>query len=175
MGTLVVAMRDARAARGMCRALAAAGLDNCHPCTTGNQVREAVRSLAASAVLCSFMLGDGPAQQLVGDLPRDVPLLMVAAPSELELAGEGIIGLEAPLTPDQLAVAVRVLLQAADLLRGAVQPRRSSADKDLVQRAKRHLMDSQGMAEEDAYRFLQKTSMNSGVSMARTAKIILGE
>jgi response regulator NasT len=174
MSTLIVAMKDAAVARGMCRALSIADVATCYPCTTGNQAREAVRTYAAQAVLASFMLGDGPAQELYDDLPQDVPMLMVARPAEIETLSDGIIALEAPVTGEELVCAVRVLLQAADLLSQAVRPRRSSADKELVQRAKQFLMDSQGMSEEDAYRFLQKTSMNSGVSMARTAKIILG-
>ena len=35
-------------------------------------------------------------------------------------------------------------------------------------------MDRNGMTEEQAHRFLQKKSMDSGVKMVQTARLVLG-
>ena len=44
----------------------------------------------------------------------------------------------------------------------------------LIDEAKSLLMERHGMTEEQAHRFLQKKSMDSGAKMVQTAKLVSG-
>lgn len=51
--------------------------------------------------------------------------------------------------------------------------RRNEWQNQIVSRAKERLMDKKGMSEEEAHRYLQKCSMESGNSMTETAQMLL--
>ena len=55
-----------------------------------------------------------------------------------------------------------------------VRPQRSEEEMALIDEAKSLLMERHGMTEEQAHRFLQKKSMDSGAKMVQTAKLVLG-
>ena len=52
--------------------------------------------------------------------------------------------------------------------------KRSGEEQAIIKEAKGLLMERHGMSEEQAHRFLQKKSMNSGAKMVQTAKLVLG-
>lgn len=52
-------------------------------------------------------------------------------------------------------------------------PKRSAEDKLLITRAKELLMSRNCMTEEQAHRFIQKRSMDTGAKMVQTAMKIL--
>ena len=53
------------------------------------------------------------------------------------------------------------------------KPQRDEADKKLVNMAKLMLMDRNGLTEEEAYRYIQKNSMDFGRRMVESAQMIL--
>lgn len=53
------------------------------------------------------------------------------------------------------------------------KPRRTAEEGALLLRAKEKLLAEKGMPEAQAYRWLQKQSMNYGVKMAELARRIL--
>ena len=50
---------------------------------------------------------------------------------------------------------------------------RSKNDRKRIEEAKQVLMERNHMTEEEAHRYLQKTSMDSGTNMVETAQMIL--
>ena len=50
---------------------------------------------------------------------------------------------------------------------------RSSGERRTIEQAKALLMERNGMSEEEAHRYLQKTSMENGTNMAETAEMVL--
>ena len=53
-------------------------------------------------------------------------------------------------------------------------PQKRSAQEDaLVKEAKEVLMDRNNVTEEEAHRYLQKSSMESGTSLVETAQMVL--
>lgn len=54
-----------------------------------------------------------------------------------------------------------------------VRPRRTAEEEALLLRAKEKLLEEKGLTEAQAYRWLQKQSMNRGVKMAELARRIL--
>jgi response regulator NasT len=57
--------------------------------------------------------------------------------------------------------------------RKSMPKKRSSEEQTLIDQAKAILMNRNNMTEEEAHRYLQKTSMDNGTSFADTAQMIL--
>ena len=51
--------------------------------------------------------------------------------------------------------------------------KRSERDQNYIINAKRVLMELNNMTEQEAYRYIQKCSMDSGTNMVETAQMIL--
>ena len=51
--------------------------------------------------------------------------------------------------------------------------KRNDAEKKLVDQAKALLMERNNMSEDEAHRYLQKSSMDSGTNLTETAQMIL--
>ena len=50
---------------------------------------------------------------------------------------------------------------------------RSEEDKKVLQEAKNLLMERNGLSEEEAHRYIQKCSMDSGTNLVETAEMVL--
>ena len=50
---------------------------------------------------------------------------------------------------------------------------RNPAQRAVIEQAKRLLMDRNNLTEEEAHRYLQKNSMDSGTNMIETAQMVL--
>ena len=50
---------------------------------------------------------------------------------------------------------------------------RDESQKEIIAKAKQLLMERNNMSEEEAYRYIQKSSMDSGTNMIETAQMVL--
>lgn len=147
----------------------------CLPCHSAAQVKRTAGKLRVDLVVCGFKLGGESCESAYHDLPRHCAMLMVAPQAQLDLCeAAGIFKLPAPIRRSELLAAVRLLAQLATAPRPCA-PERSQEERELVERAKAVLMDRCGMTEEQAHRFLQKRSMDSGARLADTARLALEE
>lgn len=143
---------------------------NCRLCHSGDEVRRLAAHLEVRLVVTGWMLSDGPADRLGPDLP-DCAHVLVARQGQLDQCSEGVVGLPAPLSKNDLISTVRVLLNESQP--GGVPLLRKRKEQEIIASAKRLLMDRNHMSEAQAHRFLQKTSMDGCVTMVQTAQRIL--
>ena len=68
---------------------------------------------------------------------------------------------------------VWMLLRMGHRLERFVRPQRPPEEQAVIDDAKRLLMNRNGMTEEQAHRFLQKKSMDSGAKLIQTAQLVL--
>ena len=54
-----------------------------------------------------------------------------------------------------------------------VRQMRGAEDRKYIDRAKALLMEKKSMTEPEAYRYIQKTSMDTGTDMAETARMVI--
>lgn len=57
--------------------------------------------------------------------------------------------------------------------RKAMPKARSEEDRKVLEEAKALLMERNGMTEEEAHRYIQKCSMDSGTNLVETAEMVL--
>ena len=108
------------------------------------------------------------------DLPISCAVLVVAVQTMLDMiGGDNIFKLAAPATRSDLLASVRMLMQTGHRRERTVKNQRTDEERAVVERAKHILIERNGMSEEQAHRFLQKKSMDSGVKLVQTAQMIL--
>ena len=103
-------------------------------------------------------------------------LLITGANKVIDGISENVIFLPTPLKVHALVSSVDML--AESILRSRKRKKKfvkqkNNQDFELIKKAKDLLMERNNMTEEQAHRYLQKTSMNSGNSMLDTALMII--
>ncbi len=151
-----------------------AGLASCLVCHSAAEVKRLVHKQHVTTIVCGYKLRDETAERLSDDLPITCSVLVLAVQNMLDLIeGDDVFKLAAPVARNDLLASVRMLLQMGHRLEKFVRPQRSDGEKALIDQAKGILMDRHGMTEEQAHRFLQKKSMDSGAKLTQTAQMVL--
>jgi len=177
MERIVVAFQNGHAARQVRDLAESAGIAACVLCPTAAAARRVLLAQHISGVVCGFKLPDGTAAELSLDLPPRCGMLLLARPEQLELCPqEGILRLAAPVTRRDLLASIGMLAALGGGRSGEAPAaaRHSGEERLLIREAKELLMGRHGMTEELAHRFLQKQSMDLGMRMSQTARLVLG-
>ena len=88
----------------------------------------------------------------------------------------GILGLSTPIKVYDLLNTVNMMLQSMDRRRKKRRKELKNRDpkqQETIRKAKELLMTRNNMSEEEAHRYLQKSSMDSGTNMVETAEMVL--
>ena len=146
-------------------------------CTTGIQAISQADGLNGGIVVCSYKLVDMLYYQLHDDLPPGFEMLMLASRQYLnECENRDIMCLAMPLKVPDLLSTLGMMAENMDRRKRKqrLQPKeRNEEEKKLIKEAKNLLMERNHMTEEEAHRYIQKNSMDSGTNMVETAQMIL--
>ncbi len=147
-------------------------------CTSGAQAMNYADALDEGIIVCGYKLRDMMYTELREYLPDSFEMLLVASRVKWEHGlMEGVAGIPMPLKAYELMDALHGMLERMDLQRRRRRKERSRTrnpkQQEAVRRAKELLMEKNRMSEEEAHRYLQKHSMDSGTNMAETAEMIL--
>lgn len=154
--------------------LESSGTAGCLICHSAAEVKRLVNKQHVSVVVCGYKLSDETAEALCEDLPITCSMLVLAVQSLLDMIeNEDIFKLTAPVSRNDLMSSVRMLTQVGRRMERFARPKHSEEEEALIKKAKTLLMDRNGMTEDQAHRFLQKKSMDSGAKLLQTAQMIL--
>ena len=174
MEKVIVAFESEKSCWRVKEILENSGTASCVLCRSADQVKRAVNKLHISTVICGYKLPDASAEELFDDLPTSCAMLLVGVQNLLDLCqNDDIFKLTSPVSKGDLVASVRMLIQVGHRLERFVRPRRSQEEQELIAQAKQLLMARHGMTEEQAHRFLQKKSMDSGAKLIQTAQLVL--
>lgn len=147
-------------------------------CTNGAQVIQEANGLQDGIVVCTYKLSDMIYQELVECLPPGFDTIVISTKDQwVENGTPGIVGLAVPLKIHELLSTVEMVsynLERKRRKRRQAPRKRTKEEQELVDRAKAILMERNQMTEDEAHRYLQKTSMDNGTSFTETAQMILG-
>ncbi|MBQ8639301.1 MAG: ANTAR domain-containing protein [Lachnospiraceae bacterium] len=178
MTNLIVAFPKLEDARSIRNILVKCGFPVAAVCTSGAQALQYADDLHNGIVVCGYRMTDMIYSRLREDLPEQFDLLLLASNrylEEIEPAG-GLVCVAMPLKVHELKETVSRMIEASERRkrRQRLQPReRTTPDRALIGEAKQLLMEKKQMTEEEAHRYLQKRSMDNGVNMLETAKMVL--
>ena len=174
MDRVILAFEGERTTARVRDILEGSGAAECLICHSAAEVKRLVNKQHVSVVVCGYKLRDETAEALSEDLPFSCSVLVLAVQNLLDMIeSENVFKLTAPVSRNDLLSSVRMLTQMGRRIERYTRPKPSEEDKALIGKAKALLMDRNGMTEEQAHRFLQKKSMDSGTKLLQTAQMVL--
>lgn len=177
MVQVIVAFPKVEIGKGIKNILVKNGFQVGAVCVTGAQALQHADMLEDGIVVCSCRLSDMMYTQLHEYLPSHFELLIVASPNVWEeREAEDIICLSMPLKVHELVRTMERMVSAIERKRKQrrrASKSRSEEEKQLICQAKELLMERNHMTEEEAHRYMQKSSMDSGTGLTETAQMIL--
>ena len=115
--------------------------------------------------------------ELVACLPTHFEMLLMASQRVLsEGVGSGIMSVAMPLKVQDLLNTLEMMVANAERRRKkrkSMPKVRSDEDRKVLDEAKALLMERNSMTEEEAHRYIQKCSMDSGTNLVETAEMVL--
>lgn len=175
MEKVVVAFENTANCQRICEMLETGGVARGIPAYSAGEVKRIVTRSDIGVVVCGHKFKDGSAERLYEALPQPCSMLMVAKQSQLEYVNEEIFRLPAPISKATLCASVQMLFQMNRRLSAYLRPRRKEEEESVIRQAKALLMERNQMTEEQAHRWIQKKSMDTGAKLVQTARVILGD
>lgn len=178
MTSVIVVLPKAEDAKGIKGLLGRSGIPVAGVCTTGSKAIAWADNLGGGIVVCGYKLPDMVCSQLREDLPQGFEMLVLASHHVIEsgLIDREIPHLAMPLKAQELVETVDGMIEAMERARRRRRemPRqRKPGDQALIWQAKEILMNRNHMTEEEAHKYIQKCSMDSGTNMVETAQMVL--
>lgn len=177
MTNIIIALPKLEDGRGIKSVLVRKGFSVIGVCVTGAQAISLADGLNDGIVVCGYKLKDMVYSQLRECLPPGFEMLLIASGHLLsECKSIGIVRLSMPLKVHDLISTLEMLEEEIVRRRrkARLKPRaRSEQDAAAIKEAKELLMARNHLTEEEAHRYLQKCSMDSGTNMAETALMVL--
>ncbi len=176
MVNVVVVFPKIEDVRSMRNLLLRSGYDVKAACTSGAQALSAADRLGSGIVVCGYKFPDMLYSELYEDLPASFDMLLVASARATQGGvQEGILCVTMPFRVNDLLDSFETVIAQQRQRRRKKRftpPVRSEEDQKLIEEAKSLLMERNNMTEEEAHRYLQKTSMDSGTNMVETAQML---
>ena len=132
--------------------------------------------LESGVLICGSRLPDMNYLDLAQCLPGGFEMLLLASQRVMMEVPDSILSLQMPLRASDLVNTVHMILsqQERKNRREKKKPKaRSWKEQNYISNAKMILMQRNHLSEEEAYRYIQKSSMDSGTNMVETAQMIL--
>ncbi len=175
MGCVVIAMPRHDDATHIAELLKNGGIyDDVHICTTGSDILRKAEDLEVHAVICTRHFSDMGYEELASYLPGNVNILLLTKDATLVPFSSNVMRLLMPFKAQDLVSTVRLLLPYQPFLGARKKKKeRTESEQKTIDEAKHILMERNEMTEPEAFRYLQKTSMDTGRTLAESAKMVL--
>lgn len=146
-------------------------------CTSGAQVVNYIDEIDYGVVICGYKFNDMLYSQLYEYLSDDIEMLLVASRARLqESVGENILSVEMPFKVNDMINSLELIVNSVMAKRRRLrkkQEKRTPKEQNCIDEAKKLLMERNNMSEDEAHRYIQKHSMDTGTNMVETAQMVL--
>ena len=179
MSTIIVAFPKIDEAKAIRNLLVRKGYDVASPCVTGNQVINLADTPSDGIIICGYKLSDNMVYTELNEYkPKSFEMLLVAS-SNLwsDCQDNDIVCVAMPIKVNDLISTLEMMLEAQIRRRRKLRsaPRKRSPEElKIIDEAKHVLMERNNMSEPEAFRYIQKCSMDSGNTMVESAQMVMG-
>ena len=174
---VIVVFPKAEESRGIKSLLVRNGGNVLAACTTGAQAISLFGDLDEALIVCGYKFTDMLYTELLDYLPDTFEMLVVAPRNHYaECDRSKVVCLGMPLKAQELVETTNILLDGLYRKRKKrkAQPKQwTQEERAVIESAKMRLEVQKKMTEEEAHRYLQKRSMDTGVNIFETAQMIL--
>ncbi|MDO4941369.1 MAG: ANTAR domain-containing protein [Lachnospiraceae bacterium] len=159
--------------------LVRSGIDVTAVCTAGSQVISRFNDLEDGLIICGYKYSDRMMyDELREYMPKEFEMLLIASRAYLEEVPylDHLTCMSMPIKVYELAEQVHnILSQISEQKKKRKRKlrERSPEEKALIQSAKSLLIQNNCLTEADAHSYLQKRSMDSGMTLVETAQRII--
>ena len=173
MANIVIAFPKMEDAIGIKNLLVRNGYPVTAVCTSGANVLSTIDDYNDGIVVCGYKLTDMLFSELRANMAGDFEMILLASAGKISDADcEGVVPVLMPLKAADFVNTVAML--SMNIARK--KKKRKNIPKtrsDEIDRAKKILMEKNNMTEQEAHRYIQKISMDSGTGMAETAQMVI--
>ncbi len=178
MTSIIIVLPKVDDAKNIKSLLVRSGIPVTGICTTGAQAIALADGLNYGIIICGYKMKDMIYSQLHDDLPFGFEMLLMASQHVIGsgMIDKEIVCLSMPLKVHDLVNTVDMMIQTIERRKRKqkAKPReRKPEEIALIKEAKAVLMNRNHMSEEEAHRYIQKCSMDSGTNMVETAQMVL--
>lgn len=177
MINIIVVLPKIEDARGIRSVLMKNGIPVSAACSTGAQALNHLQDFNDGIVICGYKMTDMIYMELRDCMPQGIDMLLLASQTVLnDCLDNDIMCLAMPLKVHDLINTVDLMCQAITRRRRRSKARpkaRRPEEEALIREAKELLMGRNNMTEQEAYRYIQKCSMDSSTNMVETAQMVL--
>lgn len=177
MANIIVAFSKPEDAKSIKNILMRNGFPVIAVCTSGAQVLSQLDDLNSVIIVCGYRLTDMLYSELHDCMSPEFSMLMISSPSKWSAGTpEQVVCLPMPLKVHDLVGTLEMIVQAQARRRKKLrqQPKqRDEKERAIINQAKALLMERNNMTEEEAHRYIQKCSMDSGTNMLETAQMVI--
>ena len=163
--SIVIALPKIEDAKKIRTILNRHGLTVASVCSSVSNALANISELDSGVLICGYKLTDAYYKDALDDLPQYFEMLLLASQRIIDEAPNSVSTVQMPMKASALIDTVNDMLYHLE--------RRIKKEQNYISNAKRLLMEKNQMTEEEAYRHIQKCSMDSGTNMVETAQMLL--
>ena len=177
MGSIIIALPRQETARKIKEILLRHGFGDTIAVSTAAAALQEIGRLSHGIVISGTKLPDMDYTDLLDCLPRYFDLLLLDTTQNVSHRRQpGLVAVTMPVKAYEFIDTVNMMLQNLDrqvVKRKDKKPKRTEKEENYIRNAKYVLMERNHMTEEEAFRYIQKSSMDTGRNMVETAQMIL--
>ena len=177
MSSVIVVFPKIEDAKNIRNLLVRHGLTVMAVCTTGAQALNYADAAAEGMIICGYRFSDMIYSDLRQLLPGRFEMLLLASQRILiQKEPDDVMCVAMPLKVHELLDTINMMqnrLARRKKKRRERMTERDPKEKAIIDKAKKLLMERNHMTEEEAHRYVQKCSMDSGNNMVETAEMIM--
>ena len=176
MSSIVIALPKIEDAKKIRSVLERHGFTVASVCSTASSALSNASELGSGVLICGHRLPDMNYLDLSECLPRDFEILLLASARVICEVPTSILSVQMPIKASDLVNTVNMILTQQERRRRKEKQKpkaRSWKEQNYISNAKMMLMQRNHLSEDEAYRYIQKSSMDSGTNMVETAQMLL--
>lgn len=172
MERVVLAFSKDETAEKIKRMLDGSGYEVSTVCHSKAELMRCIAEWEDVLVIMGYRLPDAVADDVAEDLRNDQKLMsLVKAERQSEIYNSDVFVVTLPINRQLLINSIDTLIGIIE--RRKHRPVRGPEEEKIIKKAKAYLMENHMMTEEEAHRFIQKRSMDTGAKFIDTARAIL--
>lgn len=175
MGSIVIVFSKIEDAKIIRKLLTNHGYEVVAVCNTGAQALMQMNQCSGGVLISGYRFSDMYYTELKEYMPKTFEMLLMGSRSVISECPSGILSVEVPVKAYEFFNTVCMMMNQMDRkLKKRRKPRvRDEREQNYIRNAKFLLMERNHITEEEAHRYIQKSSMDTGTNMVETAQMIL--
>lgn len=177
MGSILIAMPRAEDTNRIADIVRRSGLMfDIETCNTSAEVLRIANDREYGVVICGKRLRDTSCTELSEMIPAFFGMIVITSDPSVDFYSEKCVKLMTPFKRSDLISTIEMITSGFCRRKKKtkfVRHERSEEEQKIIDSAKALLMERNGMSEPEAFRYIQKNSMDCSRSLIETAQMIL--